>query len=248
MIVSRYAFASTLLVGLMIALPASSQNEETSVRGIVRSVDEAWISTDLGFRVETLPFREGQSFRKGDILATFDCDDLTAELNSAEAQLRAEQITYENNSRLAKLNAAGKFEVQLSKAKADQAAAMVEAYQSKLSRCIIKAPFDGRVAVMRAHAYEIPDRTQPIMQIVGQSELEIEMLLPSQWLRWLKPGVSFDFSIEETGGSFPAEVSRVAAVVDPVSQTVKVIGRFTGNTNGVLPGMSGPARFKAPDG
>jgi len=248
MTVSRYAFASTMLVGLMAAMPAFSQNEETPVRGIVRSVDEAWISTDLGFRVETLPFREGQSFRKGDTLATFDCSDLTAELKSAEAQLRAEQITFENNSRLAKLNAAGKFEVQLSRAKTDQAAAAVEAYQSKLARCTIKAPFDGRIAVMRAHTYEIPDRTQPIMQIVGQSELEIEMLLPSQWLKWLKPGVGFEFSIEETGGSLPGEVSRVAAVVDPVSQTVKVIGRFTGGSANVLPGMSGPARFKVPDG
>ncbi len=248
MITPRYAFASTLLVGLMTAAPASAQNEETSFRGIVRAVDEAWISTDLGFRVETLPFREGQSFNKGATLATFDCSDLKAELKSAEAQLHAEQITFENNARLAKLNAVGKFEVQLSEAKVDQAEATVEAYHSKLARCTIKAPFAGRIAVMRAHAFEIPDRTQPIMQIVGQSELEIEMLLPSQWLKWLKPGVGFDFGIDETGGSLPCEVSRVAAIVDPVSQTVKVVGRFTGDPKGVLPGMSGPARFKAPDG
>ncbi|WP_284243443.1 HlyD family secretion protein, partial [Neomesorhizobium albiziae] len=123
-----------------------------------------------------------------------------------------------------------------------------DAYRSKLSRCVIKAPFDGRIALMRAHAHEIPDRTQPLMQVVGEAELEIEMLLPSQWLRWLKAGVVFDFSIEETGKSLPAEVTRIAAVVDPVSQTVKVTGRFTGTREGVLPGMSGPAKFAAPDG
>lgn len=248
MLASRYAHTLTLAAGFVLALPALSQSEETSARGIVRSVDEAWISTDLGFRVETLPFREGQAFKRGDVLATFDCGDLAAELKSAEAQLKAEQITYENNSRLAKLNAVGKFEVALSKAKAEQASAALEAYRSKFARCTIKAPFDGRVAVMRAHPYEIPDRTQPIMQIVGLSQLEIEILLPSPWLKWLKPGVGFDLRIEETDQVLPAEVLRVSAVVDPVSQTVKVIGRFTGEPTGVLPGMSGPASFKAPDG
>lgn len=248
MLASRRARALSVLAGFVFALPTLSQGEETSARGIVRSTNEAWISTDLGFRVETLPFREGQAFKRGDILATFDCGDLAAEMKSAEAQLRAEQITYENNSRLAKLNAVGKFEVALSKAKADQASAALEAYQSKFSRCTIKAPFDGRVAVMRAHAYEIPDRTQPIMQIVGVSQLEIEILLPSQWLKWLKPGVGFDLKIEETGQVLPAEIQRLSAVVDPVSQTVKVIGRFTSEPTDVLPGMSGPASFKAPDG
>lgn len=248
MLAYHRARSLTLVAGFMLAWPTLALSEETSARGIIRSIDEAWISTDLGFRVETLPFREGQAFKRGDILATFDCGDLAAEMKSAEAQFRAEQITYENNARLAKLNAAGKFEVALSKAKADQASAALEAYRSKFSRCAIKAPFDGRVAVMRAHAYEIPDRTQPIMQIVGQSQLEIEILLPSQWLKWLKPGVGFDLRIEETGQILPAEIQRISAVVDPVSQTVKIIGRFTGEPAGVLPGMSGPASFKAPDG
>lgn len=246
-VASRLAFASILFAGVSVALPAASQ-DDASGRGIVRAVDEAWISTDLGFRIATLPFREGQSFKAGDVLATFDCGDLDAELKSAEAQFRAEKIIHDNNARLARLNAAGKFEVQLSQAKADQAAAMVDAHRSKLARCVVKAPFDGRIALMRAHAHEIPDRTQPLMQIVGLSELEIEMLLPSQWLRWLKPGVTFAFGIEETGKTLPAEVSRIAAVVDPVSQTVKVTGRLTGDTAGVLPGMSGPAKFAAPDG
>lgn len=221
---------------------------DESLRGIVRAVDQAGISTDLGFRIVTLPFREGQSFKKGDVLVTFDCGDLEAEAKSAEARLQAEQLTHENTARLAKLSAAGRFDVQIAKAKADQAEAELEAYRSKLSRCVVEAPFEGRIAALLANAHEIPDRTRPVMQIVGLSTLEIDMLLPSQWLRWLKPGVPFEFHIDETGKTVSAEVSREAAVVDPVSQTVKVFGRFTGDASGVLPGMSGPVKFVVPDG
>lgn len=236
-----------VFAGIIMALPASAQDGSEAMRGIVRARDEALISTDLNVRIETLGFREGESFAKGDVLATFDCSDLRAQVKSAEALLRAEQITSANNARLAKSKAVGNFEVELSQAKADQAAAEVETFRSKISRCTITAPFDGRVSLMRAHAHEIPEPNQPMMQIVGHSELEIEALLPSRWLRWLKPGAPFSVSIDETGKTLPAEVTRIGAVVDPVSQTVKVTGRFTGDSAGILPGMSGPTRFPSQD-
>jgi membrane fusion protein, multidrug efflux system len=224
---------------------AQQQGGET-LRGIVKSVNEAMIGTDLIFPIASLPFREGQGFKKGDILAAFDCGDLAAQVKSAEAVLRAETITHDNNIRLARSKAVGTFEVDLSKAKMDQAAAELQAYQSKMSRCVIRAPYDGRIAFMRAHEHETPEPNQPLMQIVSEGDLEIETLVPSNWLRWLKPGMRFGITIDETGEQTEAEVTRVAAVVDPVSQTVKVTGRFTGGANGILPGMSGPTEFTNP--
>ena len=224
------------------ALPAHAE-PDASLRGIVRAVHEAWLSSDLGARIEQLPLREGEAFAKGDLLVGFDCAGLAAELKSAEAKLRGEKLTYENNLRLAKSRAAGRLEVDLSEVKTAQAEAEVDSYRAKIEQCEVRAPYDGRIAQLRAHAHEIPPRTEPMMQIVGVEEVEIDMLLPAAWLRWLKPGARFTLAVDETGTTIEAEVARIAAVVDPVSQTVKVIGRFTGPADGVLPGMSGPAAF-----
>lgn len=239
-----------LAVALLVASAASAfaQDDIPSLRGIVKAVNEASISSDLGFRIVDLPFREGQSFRKGDVLATFDCDGLRAELRSAEARQTAEQITYENNLRLAKMNAVGRFEVQLAKAKTDQAAAEVDSFRIKIDQCVIRAPFDGRVAAKTANVAELTDRAKPLMQIVSDDALEIEMLLPANWMRWLKPGETFVMSLEEKAETLNAEVAEIAPVIDPVSQTIKVIGRFSDPVNGILPGMSGPVRFSVPNG
>lgn len=228
--------------------PLHAQQHGETLRGIVKAVNEAMIGTDLIFPISSLPFREGQHFAKGDILVAFNCADLEAQVKSAEAMLRAETITQENNARLARSKAVGAFEVELSKAKTDQAAAELEAFRSKMSRCVIRAPYDGRIAFMRAHEHEIPEPNQPLMQIVSEGDLEIETLLPSSWLRWLKPGTRFGITIDETGEKKEAEVSRIAAIVDPVSQTVKVTGRFTGDTTHILPGMSGPTEFSPASG
>jgi membrane fusion protein, multidrug efflux system len=225
-----------------------AQNGGETLRGIVTSVNEAMIGTDLIFPIASLPFREGQHFSKGDVLVAFSCSDLAAQVKSAEAVLRAERITQENTARLARSKAVGAFEVDMARAKMDQAAAELEAYQSKMSRCVVRAPYDGRIAFMRAHEHEIPEPNQPLMQIVSEGELEIEALLPSSWLRWLKPGSSFSIRIDETGETKQAEVVRIAAIVDPVSQTVKVTGRFSDDTIGILPGMSGPTEFNPASG
>lgn len=248
MVAFRVALYASLALASVSSPSFAADENAPSVRGIVRAVNEAWISTDLDVRIASLPFREGQPFKKGEVLATFDCGDLAAQLKSAEALLRGEQLTTDNNARLAKLNAVGKFEVDMARVKLEQATAEVEAFQSKFSRCTINAPFDGRISMMRAHAHEFPDKSGPLMQIVDDSTLEIDILVPGVWLRWLKPGVAFSVTIEETGATIPAEVSRIAAVVDPVSQTVKITSRFTGDTKGVLPGMSGPAKFAVPNG
>lgn len=236
--------AVCLFGSLASAGSASAQAGNETLRGIVKPVNEAMIASDMTFPIRSLPFREGQSFAKGDVLVEFECGDLAAQVKSAEAMLRAEKITLENNERLAKSRAVGNFEVELSRAKADQAAAELEGFRSKMSRCTIRAPYDGRIAVMRAHEHEIPEPNQPMMQIVSQSDLEIEILLPSDWLRWLKPRSRFTIRIDETGKSLGAEIVRIAAVVDPVSQTVKVTGRFWNGADGVLPGMSGATTFE----
>ena len=245
--VTSFILATLLTTGVATGSPRADASRET-LRGIVKSVNEAMIGTDLSFPIASLPYREGQRFSKGDILVAFDCGDLAAQVKSAEAMLRAETITQENNARLARSKAVGAFEVELSRAKTDQAAAELEAYKSKMSRCIVRAPYNGRIAFMRAHEHEIPEPNQPLMQIVSEGDLEIEALLPSTWLRWLKPGSKFAIAIDETGEKKQATVTRIAAIVDPVSQTVKITGRFSEATEGVLPGMSGPTQFEAVPG
>ena len=49
----------------------------------------------------------------------------------------------------------------------------------------------------------------------------------------------------ELDKSFPAEVSRIGARIDPVSQSITVVATIDGNQPGLLPGMSGWASFPA---
>lgn len=232
---------------LSVASPAQAQDSE-NLRGIVRSVNEAWLSSDLGAAIVQLPFKEGDNFKEGDTLIAFDCASWESQLKAAKAKLAGEATMLKNNKQLKDHNAGGQFDVDIAKAKVDEAEASVEQIRVTLERCIIKAPFNGRMADLGVHLHEVPERNARILHILDNTSLEVDMILPSTWLKWLEPGVAFEIAVDETGAVAEAKVIRIAAAVDPVSQTVKVVGRLGKDAANILPGMSGAVIFRPPNG
>lgn len=217
-----------------------------SVRGVVRPLAEAQITADLGRRIVELPWRDGQRFAKGDLLARFDCEELEAEARAARAAWRGKKAAHANAVELHRRQAAGALSVQLAAADADKGEAEASALEAKLKRCVIVAPYDGRIVERLASPHETPGPTQPILRIVDDSSLEIQLIVPSRWLKWLREGVAFTFQVDETGETVKARVARIGASVDPVSQSVRLAGAFVSRPHDVLGGMSGTAMFEPP--
>jgi multidrug efflux pump subunit AcrA (membrane-fusion protein) len=97
-----------------------------------------------------------------------------------------------------------------------------------------------------ANVREVAASGQPLMRIQTGRDVELELIVPSQWLTWLGPGAAFQFRIDETGNTIRGEVTRLGASVDPVSRTIRVTARVTQSEGLILPGMSGSARFDDP--
>jgi membrane fusion protein (multidrug efflux system) len=214
-----------------------------TVRGIVKPVVEAVIASEIQALVKRMPFRDGDSFKKGALLIDFECAKYRAELASAQAELEARQKTVINNEELATLHGIGRLEVEISQAELKKAQAVLRRAQIIVHGCRILAPFAGRVVKTLVHPYESVNPYDDLLSIVSNKALDIELILPSSSLRWITKKSPFSFSIDETQEAYPAEVVEIGARVDPVSQTIRVFGRFNKHPAGVLAGMSGSANF-----
>jgi multidrug resistance efflux pump len=157
------------------------------------------------------------------------------------------KLALESNLYLDKRGAIGKMDVEVSKARLDKAGAEAAALAARIRQCVVRAPFDGRIAGLTVNEHEIPANGKPFLEIVEERAFEIDLIVPSTWLRRIGAGTRFTFAIDETGRSYPAEVLRVGASVDPVSQTVKVIAGFVERDEKVLAGMSGTAEIAFPE-
>jgi len=85
-----------------------------------------------------------------------------------------------------------------------------------------------------------------VMELLSDSRLVLEFIVPSAWIAWFVPGYAFTVTIDETGGSYQATLSHLGGRVDPVSQSIKAYAALTGQSAGLIPGMSGTARLKIP--
>jgi membrane fusion protein (multidrug efflux system) len=204
---------------------------------------DAIIASRITARIIAMPFRAGQNFGKGALLASFDCSTTRAQLTAANAATAAYRKAYETNAELDAYQAVGRNDVEISKANLDKASAEAGVISTQLQDCAVRAPFNGIVVEQIAHAHEVAASGQPLMKIQNSDDLEIQVIVPSGWLTWLKPGAAFTFRIDETGETVKGNVTRLGASVDPVSKTLRVIGSISDAEHIVLPGMSGTAKF-----
>lgn len=230
---------------------ADGTRSPLEARGLLRAVSRIDLGTALRARAKEIPFRIGERFAKGDTLIAFDCERYQAEEVAARAGADAAGIDYNSKKRLLKYGAIGRDEVTLAGALASKAAAELAVNEAVSGECAIIAPFSGRIAALNIMPNEYPPPDLPLMSIIDDSTLEIELVVPSVWLRWLSPGRTFSFTVEETGRTIETSIDRIGAEVDPVSQTVVIYagvdkgktGAKAGGTEDILAGMSGTASF-----
>ena len=204
------------------------------------------LSSEASARIDRIATRVGQHFKKGDVLIAFDCVTQRAQLARAKAVATQAEKTAAINQRLANLKSISQLEVDVSRAEVEKSAAELAMAEAAVSKCEIAAPFSGITVEQKAQEFQYATPGQPLLEILDDRSLEVELIAPSRWLAWLKIGYGFDVHVDETDKSYPAVITRVGGRVDPVSQTVKVFGEIKGDATELMAGMSGRANIPPP--
>jgi RND family efflux transporter MFP subunit len=228
------------------AAPANAPLDKREIRAQLMPRRYTTLAAEIGAKVSRLPVAEGGRFKSGETLVVFDCSLQQAQLNKAKAALAAVDKTWSANKRLAELNSVGKVELDVSESEVAKAKAEVAANAALIGKCTLAAPFAGRVAEQKVREQQYAQPGQALLEIIDDSQLELEFIVPSKWLVWLKTGHDFPVAIDETGKTYPAKVQRIGARVDPVSQSVKLSATIAGKYPELIAGMSGKVLMAPP--
>ncbi len=236
------------------AEPVAGQqdNDQQPVRGgklrVLISPDrQARLSAMMAGRLVSMPLKAGAAFKKGDLLAGFDCSEAKAEHDMASARLAKATYVLESQKSLQALGAVSDLDLEIAGADVREAEARAKQTGVVVERCRITAPYDGRVVRLTANQFEMINPGTPVIEIVESANLHLEMFVPSRWLGWLRNGHIFSLKIDELGVDAKARVTTIGSRVDPVSQTVLVRAELVDRPAGVLPGMSGYAMIGEQD-
>lgn len=206
------------------------------------------LAAEIGARISRIALREGERFKAGQVLVSLDCSLQAANRDRAKAVLAAAENAYAGNQLLAEHNAIGKVELRTSAIEVDKARAELVFNNATLAKCSIAAPYAGRVAEQKAREGQYLQPGQGVLDIIDDGALELEFIVPSRWLAWLKPDHKFQVAIDDTRKTYPARIQRIGARVDPVIQSVKVSAVIDGSFKELVAGMSGKVELAPPAG
>jgi len=237
---------SGMVVGTMLSsvvpaadLTANDYVNQYELRVQITPKHLTMLSAEIGAKVDSVNAKEGQRFQKGQPLISFDCVLQSAQRDKAEAVLIGATNAWKANERLAKLNAVGQVELINSETEVKKAKAELAYLDATLDKCLIKAPFSGVVSLQKVTEQQYVQPGTLLMEIIDDSELELELVVPSSWLSWLRVGYPLNVYLEDTVTLYPTKVSRIGARVDPISQTVKAVAKIDGHYPELRAGMSG---------
>ena len=236
----KYLVKTAVLILLMLSYAKAEVRES---RALVVASQEAILSSELAARIENIAVKEMQRFKKGDLLIQFDCSLYEAQKDVVSANANSALIKLKSDEQMLQMRSIGKYELELSISEYEKAKSELRIAELNVDRCQIKAPFDGAVEEVVVNTFETIQPQVELMKIIQTDILELEMVVSSEWISWLKIGHPIKVYIDEIQKEFNATISGIGANVDAVSQTIQLKGTITDTSPALLPGMSGRVVF-----
>ena len=192
--------------------------------------------------------RDGDRFKRGQVIARFRCLKENAVLTRTRAELMKRGRISATQGLARQLGVNTVQDAQVAQAEVEVAKGEVAVADAAVQDCTMLAPFDGRAADVSVRNNQFVAAGAPLFDALDDSVLEVEVVLPSSAVGWLPVGSIVAVEVGETVTQHRAVLDRYAGRVDPVSQTIKAYARLEGDTSLLLPGMSGTAEFSAKAG
>ena len=229
-------------LSLVLLISSLYANDNLSSRAVIVSLDRTILSSEIAGEIVELSKYEGDSFKKGETLIKLDCSIYQAQKRKIEVEKEIARLELEKNKKLDSYGSVGTFEIQISQENFNKQRAESEIAAINISRCDIKAPFDGKIALKKVSKYQTIKPQDELLEIVGDN-LEAKVVVPSSWLVWLRKGADLDLNIDETKTIVKAQIVQIDSIVDPTSQSITIRAKLLKPFENIIPGMSATANF-----
>jgi membrane fusion protein (multidrug efflux system) len=218
-----------------------------SAIGSLVAIRGVTLGAELGGVIRDIGFESGTNVRRGQLLVKLDTSNEEAQLASAQADA---QLAHANLERAVKLRAGGAnapADLDSASARAKQADAAVQALQATIAKKIIRAPFDGRVAIRQVELGQSVSPGTPLASLQSVSPIYAEFALPQQALG----EISLKQQVVVRTDTFPDDswsgtVSTINPEVDVATRTVKIRATVPNGDGRLRPGMFVNVQVKIP--
>lgn len=194
------------------AQPHTKQTTRIGQLAFFKTYQESFKSSG---KITQLAIEEGQAFKKGEVLAKVDTDDLSSELNQLIAEKAFVNKEIERLKKLKKVDAVSQSELDRQKSRSSQLRAQIIRTREFLDAAHIVANFDGVVVSRLADSGEFVTAGQPVLNVAPLVDnFVVEVAVQDRLLQFLEVGQQVVLKNTQSDASLIGEVKTLAQMPD----------------------------------
>jgi len=210
----------------------------TNAVGTLVAVRAVTLGAELPGTVRAVAFDSGTSVKTGHVLVRLDTSAEEAQLAAADADAALAKTTLEREQKLSEEGANRPSDVDAAKARFKQTEANVTNLRATIAKKVIRAPFDGRIAIRQVELGQVLSGGVPIASLTSVSPIYAEFWLPEQALAELTLGQHARIRSDAFGDAkWDGEITTINSEVDAQTHTLRVRATFANDDGTLRPGM-----------
>ncbi|MDH4071808.1 MAG: efflux RND transporter periplasmic adaptor subunit [Gammaproteobacteria bacterium] len=206
--------------------------------GTVLADASALLRSEVPGQVIERHFEEGQQVRKGEPLFSIEATVLEAEANEARANVEQSEAAYKRAQELVKSQLVSATDFDTARANYNVAVARMHSAEARLSKTVIRAPFDGFIGLRRINVGDYATIGQELVNVVRLDPLRVDFSVPETLLARVQPGQTIAVTVGAFGGEvFPGEVTAIDPQIDVTGHSMAVRARLPNPDLKLRPGL-----------
>ncbi|WP_252275546.1 efflux RND transporter periplasmic adaptor subunit [Pseudomonas subflava] len=242
-----------LLLGLLSAAPAVAEQaprvevvtpERTLVRdelitfGSLRSDESTMIRPEVGGRIATLHFREGQAVEAGALLVGLDDAIARAELAQATANRGLAEKNYQRAQMLFKRGASNAQALDEASSQQQAARASLALAQARLDKTQIRAPYDGVLGLRLVSVGDYLGAGDDIVNLEVLDPLKVDFRVPQKAVSQVRLDQAIELSLDAYPGErFRGRIMALNPRLDEVGRSQAIRARVGNADHRLKPGQ-----------
>lgn len=203
-------------------ITASSFERYAALQGSIISEDLVNASSEIGGRIMDIYVREGQTVRRGQLIAKIDLETIQNQIAEIETSLDLANTVYERQKRLWDQNIGSEIQYLQAKNGKERLEKSLESIQFQLSKKNVYSPSSGVVEREIRQAGELTSAGGPIIQILNTNKVKVVVDAPESYLGIVNKGDYVDIKIPAIEKEFRGRITLLGRMIDPANRTFKI--------------------------
>lgn len=220
------------------AVKAGRVYDSVEALGTAHATESVDITANVTDLLREIRFSDGQTVKKGDVIAVLEQRELSAQLAAARARMEQEKRELARLEGLVRDKAVSRQNYDQRMTSLEITQREVEEIEARIAYRTIVAPFDGTLGVRRISAGALVQPGDVITTLDDISSIKLDFNVPSTFLQTLAPGVPVEAEVDALSGRiFRGKIESVSPRIDPVTRSVLVRAVLPNEDGRLRPGL-----------